>query len=151
MSSSHSLLPRCCRSHNEAESTEKLSGAEVRRPAPLCQTPGVLDKVNSSTWCGTWQIGYQWVGLTLYKVTRVARWSPLLVKSLRTKFIVTSIAKKDNAATDEDQAWHFLTSQVFNLILHTMTTLDEKQGGRSWQAFGKHKKCLQFFRRTRIC
>ena len=26
-----------------------------------------------------------------------------------------------------------------------------KQGGRSWQAFGKRKKCLQFFRRTRIC
>ena len=25
------------------------------------------------------------------------------------------------------------------------------QGGRSWQAFGKRKKCLQFFRRTRIC
>ena len=25
------------------------------------------------------------------------------------------------------------------------------QGGRSWQAFGERKKCLQFFRRTRIC
>ena len=25
------------------------------------------------------------------------------------------------------------------------------QGGRSWQAFVKRKKCLQFFRRTRIC
>ena len=26
-----------------------------------------------------------------------------------------------------------------------------KQGSRSWQSFGKRKKCLQFFRRTRIC
>ena len=25
------------------------------------------------------------------------------------------------------------------------------QGGRSWQAFGERKKCLKFFRRTRIC
>ena len=25
------------------------------------------------------------------------------------------------------------------------------RGGRSWQAFGERKKCLQFFRRTRLC
>ena len=29
--------------------------------------------------------------------------------------------------------------------------LTSGQGGRSWQAFGKRKKCLQFFRRTRFC
>ena len=36
-----------------------------------------------------------------------------------------------------------------------LTSLFEKdnwfKGGRSWQAFGERRKCLQFFRRVRIC
>ena len=27
-----------------------------------------------------------------------------------------------------------------------MGSFDHRKGGRSWQAFGKRKKCLQFFR-----
>ena len=43
---------------------------------------------------------------------------------------------------------HILTSQAIYLEIRINTLI---QGARSWQAFGKRKKCLQFFRRTRIC
>ena len=36
-------------------------------------------------------------------------------------------------------------------VLASKVHFTTKQGGRSWQAFGKRRKCLQFFRRMRIC
>ena len=39
----------------------------------------------------------------------------------------------------------------YNRDVYFLEIIASVQGGRSWQAFSERKKCLQFFRRMRIC